>query len=251
MSDTTVHDGPEAAAPLVARLGPQGLAIIEEAMHDAGVGAAMLNPRDAVVWVHSSRGQGRTTLIDRFVTTLGDGHNTIRDRERKELLDLARRVGQPVQINGMAEGRWTRTIYRPLRDAHNGEMWILVTCRPICEYCPGQVHLSEAVTFRSRTDDLGELSALTERELQILRLIGKGLSTRQMASQLHRSEKTIEAHRLRLGQKLKGQTRVELARTAIRSGITLLSEQEVELIHRQRQSPPERSEKVQGDHQEE
>ena len=43
---------------------------------------------------------------------------------------------------------------------------------------------------------LGTLSSLTNRELQILQLIGDGLSTQEIADKLHRSVKTIEWHRV-------------------------------------------------------
>lgn len=50
----------------------------------------------------------------------------------------------------------------------------------------------------SRTE-LGELS---NRELQIYRLVGHGMSTKQIASQLFLSAKTVESHRTRIRQKL-------------------------------------------------
>jgi len=60
---------------------------------------------------------------------------------------------------------------------------------------------------------------LTARERDVLRLIGYGLSTADIAKVLHRSVKTIEWHRVALGNKLGVTNRVELARIAIREGI--------------------------------
>ncbi len=60
---------------------------------------------------------------------------------------------------------------------------------------------------------------LTSSELAILRMIGEGLSTPQMARKLSRSPKTVEWHRASLGRKLHAKTRVELARIAITLGI--------------------------------
>jgi DNA-binding NarL/FixJ family response regulator len=76
---------------------------------------------------------------------------------------------------------------------------------------------------RAKHDDLGVLGALTTREMEILRLIGKGLSTADIAKQLHRSVKTIEWHRVSLGTKLGVTNRVELARIAIRAGVVGLA----------------------------
>ncbi|MGA2138437.1 MAG: response regulator transcription factor [Verrucomicrobiia bacterium] len=46
------------------------------------------------------------------------------------------------------------------------------------------------------------LSQLTDRELQVFQLIGHGLTTRQIAEQLHLDIKTIETYRLRIKEKL-------------------------------------------------
>lgn len=57
---------------------------------------------------------------------------------------------------------------------------------------------------------------LTDRELEIFRLIGRGLSTRQIATTLHRSPKTIEAFRVKLKKKLQLSSSEELVRDAVR-----------------------------------
>jgi DNA-binding NarL/FixJ family response regulator len=56
----------------------------------------------------------------------------------------------------------------------------------------------------------GPLSKLTDRELQIYLLLGRGVGTRAIAEQLHVSAKTIESHRARIKQKLGLTTALEL-----------------------------------------
>lgn len=63
------------------------------------------------------------------------------------------------------------------------------------------------------------IGTLTPRELEVMRLIAKGLSTKEIAGVLHRSPKTIDAHRTSLMRKLHIDDRVELTRYAIREGI--------------------------------
>jgi DNA-binding NarL/FixJ family response regulator len=46
------------------------------------------------------------------------------------------------------------------------------------------------------------LTTLTDRELDVFRLIGMGIPTREIAQQLHISVKTVEAHRARIKTKL-------------------------------------------------
>ena len=43
---------------------------------------------------------------------------------------------------------------------------------------------------------------LSDRELEVLRLLGKGLGTRDIAQALHLSVKTIETHRAHIKEKL-------------------------------------------------
>lgn len=63
------------------------------------------------------------------------------------------------------------------------------------------------------------MGSLTARELEILRLIGKGLGRTQIAAQLSRSVKTIDGHQGRMMRKLKITARADLIRLAIREGI--------------------------------
>lgn len=63
------------------------------------------------------------------------------------------------------------------------------------------------------------LSSLTSREAEILRLIGKGLSRVQIATQLCRSAKTIDGHQERMMKKLGISSRSDLMRLAIREGL--------------------------------
>lgn len=62
------------------------------------------------------------------------------------------------------------------------------------------------------------LDALTAREVEVLRLIGKGLSRVEIGRELSRSAKTIDGHRERIMKKLRVSSRSELIRLAIREG---------------------------------
>ena len=59
------------------------------------------------------------------------------------------------------------------------------------------------------------IDRLSNRELQILHLIGKGMSTRETARILHLSVKTIESHRQRIKRKLNLSTGTQLVRFAV------------------------------------
>lgn len=60
-----------------------------------------------------------------------------------------------------------------------------------------------------------QLDLLSDRELEIFQLIGAGLGTRAIATQLHLSIKTVETHRANLKQKLGLHSGLELIRFAV------------------------------------
>jgi two-component system, NarL family, invasion response regulator UvrY len=61
--------------------------------------------------------------------------------------------------------------------------------------------------------------ALSSRELQVLRLVASGKTGKEIASELHLSEKTIATYRARISDKLGVSTIVELTRYALRHGL--------------------------------
>lgn len=60
-----------------------------------------------------------------------------------------------------------------------------------------------------------EAAALSNRELEVYRLVGQGLGTRSVAEQLHLSVKTVETHRERIKEKLHLSNGADLQRRAI------------------------------------
>lgn len=87
----------------------------------------------------------------------------------------------------------------------------------------GKKYISQRV-MDSLLDKLGDeseagqestLHGLTDRELEIFQMIGKGFSSGQIAGQLNLSVKTISAHRERIKQKLGAKTSGELVRYAV------------------------------------
>jgi two-component system, NarL family, invasion response regulator UvrY len=61
--------------------------------------------------------------------------------------------------------------------------------------------------------------ALSNRELQVLRLVATGRSLKQIAAELKLSEKTVATYRARINEKLQISTNVELTRYALRHNL--------------------------------
>jgi len=71
-----------------------------------------------------------------------------------------------------------------------------------------------------RADDRGaELEPLSPRELEVLKLIAEGSSSKEIAATLFLSIKTVERHRANILKKLGMRDRVDLTRYAIRRGL--------------------------------
>jgi DNA-binding NarL/FixJ family response regulator len=60
------------------------------------------------------------------------------------------------------------------------------------------------------------VESLSDRELEVFRLVGQGKTTRQVAEALHLSFKTVQAYYARIKTKLGAKNAVELLRDAIR-----------------------------------
>jgi DNA-binding NarL/FixJ family response regulator len=87
----------------------------------------------------------------------------------------------------------------------------------------GKVYLSDAMVETMLQRTVGEerkeltrspLDALTNRELEVFRLIGQGIKTSTIAERLHLSVKTIETYRERIREKLDLSDGTELAHYA-------------------------------------
>jgi DNA-binding NarL/FixJ family response regulator len=79
---------------------------------------------------------------------------------------------------------------------------------------PVQIHLSELL--RAHAAPPRPMDTLTERELEVLRLVVKGLSTRAIATTLDISTRTVETHRANLMRKLNLKSVALLTQFAIR-----------------------------------
>jgi len=89
----------------------------------------------------------------------------------------------------------------------------------------GQVYVSEKMSATLLQQMVGgkkqggdlPMDRLTDRELEIFRMIGAGLSVKEIAEKLFLSVKTVEAHREHIKEKLNLNTSAELVRFAIQN----------------------------------
>ncbi|MFM0566047.1 response regulator [Paraburkholderia sediminicola] len=115
---------------------------------------------------------------------------------------------------------------RALRAGANGYLMKLEATEHVVsairEVLAGNIYLSAAMHEKlaralagPQKMPAGPIASLSEREFQVLHLIGLGFSTREIAGKLNRSVKTIEAHRANIKEKLNIHSGNELMRFAI------------------------------------
>jgi DNA-binding NarL/FixJ family response regulator len=88
----------------------------------------------------------------------------------------------------------------------------------------GQIYVSEKMSARVLENLSGTYSQntaspvrrLSDREFEVFRLVGQGISTSDIAKRLRLSIKTVEVHRANIKQKLNLTTATELVRFAVR-----------------------------------
>ncbi len=150
-----------------------------------------------------------------------------------DLIKTLRRIYPQLRLLAMSQHDETIFAERALRAGANGFLMkqeatvnILLAVRQVLA---GDVYLSAAmqsrlsqqlVTLRSGVSQgrpahpSDQIAGLSEREFEILHLIGLGFGTRQIAEKLSRSIKTIEAHRASLKEKLQQKSGADLLRFA-------------------------------------
>ena len=87
----------------------------------------------------------------------------------------------------------------------------------------GKVYLSESMTDRmllsatsvSDSREKSPIERLSNRELEVFEMIGRGMGTQEIAEKIHRSVKTIETYRENIKQKLNLEKGIQLLRYAI------------------------------------
>jgi len=130
-----------------------------------------------------------------------------------EMLDKLRgkpwgRTVKVVILTNMGEQEAPPTLLNAIRKVLRGEVYVSEVL--------GATLLRRMVGGKKKQSDL-PMDRLTDRELEIFRLIGGGATVREIAEKLFLSTKTVEAHREHIKQKLNLKSSAELLRYAIKN----------------------------------
>lgn len=199
---------------------------------DAGAFVFVIDGKGEIAYANRS---GAGLLQDLAPEPVGRSLASIFGREfadeRLALMDRARATGQPARVLGMMNGVLLSESYRALK-SQNGVEISLLTAHPAGLEGDFADFRADGDRYQARTNHLGKLSVLTERELELLHHIGMGRTSEETAHLMHRSTRTVEWHRASLGQKLNCDNRVQLARVAVRAGLNAVDLPFISALHR-------------------
>jgi DNA-binding CsgD family transcriptional regulator len=139
-------------------------------------------------------------------------------KERMSVLKGVIENDKPAIIRHIRNGRQVQSTIHLISEPEDDETaFFVVTIAG--EHDPNRPGAFEIV--ESKLAHLGPLDVLSRREMEVLALIGHGMSTPQIAAALHRSPNTIERHCEALRAKLKTTNRLQLAEFAHTAGLRL------------------------------
>lgn len=170
----------------------------------------------------------RTTPVDLVIVDIGL-HGSANGIELTKALK-AEHPHVPILILSMHD----ETLYaeRALRAGARGYLMkrealdsVILAVRTVLQ---GEIYVSPAMQKRMLADHVSggassdsPVDRLTDRELEVLQLIGEGNEVREIAQKLHLSVKTVEAHRAHIKEKLD----LKNAREVVRFATTWVSSQ--------------------------
>jgi len=125
--------------------------------------------------------------------------------------------GSSVIFRGMYNGRSLTTTCHPIGESYEDPRRFL--CLTVAGDPADHGGSNGTPVLHSTVNDLGELAVLTRREIEVLAMIGDGMSRAAIADALNRSTKTIDKHLESISGKLRVNNRVGLAKIAHRAGL--------------------------------
>lgn len=180
---------------------------------------AVIGPDDAIVWANRRWSDATGIAPDAAVgSRLQDYYTGARLREHESLLRRVRETNRGVRFRDMWRTRSVQTTIRPL-----GQGRLLVLSDILGAPIEGGAADGHVDHIELTHTSWGPLDKLSKREREVLGLLGSGLTIKEIAELLARSEKTIEGHRDSIYRKLGVNSRAELAILGIQVGLMPLT----------------------------
>jgi DNA-binding CsgD family transcriptional regulator len=219
-------DSPAAASAALSALGDQE-ALWRMLTREPSTGVGIITIDGQIVYVNDQAVRifhGPDALAKDYIGRRWDDHMPDEwTQERLATLRNIKRTGVPVLMRTIWRGFQHLTwIYPAARESEGPENFLTLTRRAADDAEAEQLAPRGQYTWvDSKVANLGPLDVLSDRELEVLALLGQGLTIDDTAKVLFRSPETIKSHRRAIGEKLGVSERVLLAKIASRAGLRL------------------------------
>lgn len=192
------------------------------ALGDAGIAYAIMLPDGKIMEANEAFARLYAGRLPDMI--IGKRLNEILPRqageERMSFCRLAREQAAPIVVHELWHGTRMTIVIRSLDEFEDYPPGSVVYTVRHADALPGSPAQPHGHVVCAKHTDMGPLSQLSRRELEVLAYIGEGLTNHEIAKRIYRSDKTVEWHRSQLGAKLNAPTRVDLARIAHRAGLS-------------------------------
>lgn len=169
-----------------------------------GVGVSIMDSRGALIFVNetSQRLFFDRAGVDYRGKTVHDFHPPAFCEERIEMIGRVLAEKRPMVIRHIYFGRRIESTLWPIDDRKPPYDRVVVVSHNHASEPLAEESETKFETFETRFIDLGPLDTLTQRELEVLVLLGHGLSVPDAAATLHRSPSTVQRHKEAISTKL-------------------------------------------------
>ncbi|MEM0926506.1 MAG: LuxR C-terminal-related transcriptional regulator [Planctomycetota bacterium] len=185
-----------------------------------GVGISVMDRRGGLIYVNeTSLGLFFDGPVEYEGKTIADLHPPEFVVERLEMIRRVLDEDRPLVIEHIFRGKPISSAVWPIRDVAPPYQRVLVISRRhprFEETADGEIEVIDTSFI-----ELGELNVLTPKELEVLAMIGHGLSVPKVARLLRRSQKTIENHKAAITQKLHLNGQAEMVAIVTSLGLDL------------------------------
>ncbi len=187
-----------------------------------GVGVSITDQQGQLIFVNDTAQVffSDESGLDYAGKNIADFHPEAFVQERLALIKRVVDEHRPLTIEHIYRGRRIESTLWPIERKDGPVPRVLVVTRsgPAGQH-DGSTDAPEVV--RSQYIDLGPLAVLSNRELEVLVLLGHGMNVPEAAKAIHRSPKTIERHKSSISQKLNVSGQAELVSIVTSIGLEL------------------------------
>lgn len=168
-----------------------------------------------------------TVPIDYEGKKLSDVHPPQFARERMLMIQRVTEQQRPMAISHIYHGHAIHSTLWPIKDRKPPYSRVIVVSHSNLNSDDfGRIKSAQnpeqtIEQFDTNYIDLGPLNVLTKRELEVMVLLGHGLSVPRAAAILHRSPKTIQRHKASLTTKLNLHGQAEIVRIVTSMGLEM------------------------------